>query len=492
MMKNWKKIIALLIIFVVFLTAFIFLKNNLNKPDDGVEDPLPTDIASSDEIKLIEIEQDDILRIVLAREEGEIVLTKEERHVETLETNEDGTTKKVTEKKMIWVNPDFNVDNDLAEDMVSAAASVMTKRLIDENPGDLTIYGLDNSLVTTFISKDGKEVSIEIGNLTPKQDSYYVKRLDKPEVYTIDSYKGRTLRYGKLDLMNKNLYGTEALSDEDVTSLTFIRAGEEVFAAEKKGSSDWVIISPIPEREAKTSGLSKFLNWVSTFRVREFIEENPSDLSLYGLDSHKYVFDYTLNGKPYRVLLGNKNESEYYGKLEGNDTVFTVDAAYLNFIDLLLKDVVSLYAYMPFIFDVEKLVIEIDGRTDVLLINESQEEGSTPEFYFNGQKIEGDEQESRFRKYYQAAVGIMGDKIDLESVPSGEAKVRLTYTMKKPDPDKIVKVELIPTNDGYGYFIMLNDNYTGLVIGERKLNDDSDTGIRRAYKNLAEVLSKTK
>ena len=143
MMKNWKKIIALLIIFVVFLTAFIFLKNNLNKPDDGVEDPLPTDIASSDEIKLIEIEQDDILRIVLAREEGEIVLTKEERHVETLETNEDGTTKKVTEKKMIWVNPDFNVDNDLAEDMVSAAASVMTKRLIDENPGDLTIYGLD-------------------------------------------------------------------------------------------------------------------------------------------------------------------------------------------------------------------------------------------------------------------------------------------------------------------------------------------------------------
>ena len=94
MMKNWKKIIALLIIFVVFLTAFIFLKNNLNKPDDGVEDPLPTDIASSDEIKLIEIEQDDILRIVLAREEGEIVLTKEERHVETLETNEDGTTKR--------------------------------------------------------------------------------------------------------------------------------------------------------------------------------------------------------------------------------------------------------------------------------------------------------------------------------------------------------------------------------------------------------------
>ena len=85
----------------------------------------------------------------------------------------------------------------------------------------------------------------------------------------------------------------------------------------------------------------------------------------------------------------------------------------------------------------------------------------------------------------------MGDKIDLVSVPSGEAAVRFTYTMKKADPDKIVKIELIPTNDGYGYFITKNDSYTGLVVGERKLQDDSNTGIRVAYDNLIKVLSKT-
>ena len=79
----------------------------------------------------------------------------------------------MTEKKKVWVNPSFDVDNDLVEDVVSAAATVMTKRLIDEN-GDLTIYGLDKTLITTFVSTNGKEVSIEIGNLTPTQDSYYV------------------------------------------------------------------------------------------------------------------------------------------------------------------------------------------------------------------------------------------------------------------------------------------------------------------------------
>lgn len=492
MMKNWKKIIILLIIFVVFLAAFILLNGDQGKVENGNETPQPTNAASSDEIKLIDIAQEDISKIVLKREDAEIVLAKEERNVETLEANADGTTKKITEKRQVWINPSFDVDNDLVEDIVSAAATVMTKRLIDENPSDLTIYGLDNAFITTFVSKEGKEVSIEIGNLTPKQDSYYVRRLENSKVYTIDSYKGDTLRYGKSDLMSKNLYDTEALSSDDLKTLVFSRSGETVFSAEKKESSaDWIITGPIPERDANATEISKFLNWVSTFRVKKYVEENPSDLKVYGLDSPKYVFDYTLNDKTYRMMLGNKSESEYYGMMEGNDAVFTVDATNLNFVDLPLKDLVSLFAYIPMIYDVEKLVIEIDGRTDVLLINESQEEGSTPEFHFNRQKIEGDEQEGLFRKYYQGAIGIMGDKIDLVSVPSGEAAVRFTYTMKKAEPDKIVKIELIPTNDGYGYFITKNDNYTGLVIGERKLHDDSNTGIRKAYENLNEALSKT-
>ena len=491
-MKNWKKIIILLVIFVIFLAAFILLNKDQGKIDNGNETPQPTDATSSDEIKLIDIAQEEISKIVLKREDTEVVLTKEERNVETLETNDDGTTKKVTEKKMVWVNTSFDVDNDLVEDIVSAAATVTTKRLIDEKPNDLTIYGLDNAFIATFVSKEGKEISIEIGNLTPKQDSYYVRRLEKPEVYTIDSYKGDTLRYGKFDLMSKNLYGTEALSAEDVKNLTFSKAGEAVFSAEKKPSSaDWIITGPIPERDANITELSKFLGWVSSFRVKKFVEENPSDLKVYGLDSPNYVFDYTINDETHRIMLGNKSESEYYGMMEGNNAVFTVDATNLNFVDLPLKDLVSLFAYIPLIYDVEKLVIEIDGRTDVLLINDSQEEGSTPEFHINGQNIEGDEQEGLFRKYYQSAISIMGDKIDLVSVPSGEAAVRFTYTMKKADPDKIVKIELIPTNDGYGYFITKNDSYTGLVVGERKLQDDSNTGIRVAYDNLIKVLSKT-
>jgi len=340
MMKNWKKIIILLVIFVIFLVTFIYLNGQINKTNNESEDP--ADTASSDEIKLIDIEKDDITKIILKRDDGQIVLTLEERDVETLRYNEDGSMTKEPEKKMVWVNPYFDVDNDLVEDMVYAASTVMTKRLINTNPDDLKIYGLNNTIINTFVSKEGKEVSIEIGNLTPLQDSYYVKRLDQPEIYTIDSYSGETFRYGKLDLMNRNIYGTEAVTVYDIDYLAYHRDGEHVFSVEKKTDEDWVITDPTPEQETNFIELSKFLNWISSFRVKEFIEEEPSDLSQYGLDAPKYVFEFTLYGKTYRIMLGSKNESDYYGILDGTDTVFTVDGTSLNFVDLTLKDLQKL------------------------------------------------------------------------------------------------------------------------------------------------------
>ncbi|NLX64141.1 MAG: DUF4340 domain-containing protein [Clostridiaceae bacterium] len=336
MMKKWKKLIILLVIFVILLMTFIYLNGGTKKTDNESESP--TDTSSSDIIKLFDIERVDISKIVLKREEGEIVLTLEERDVEALRHNEDGTITKETTKKMVWVNPYFDVDNELAEDMVYFAATVMTKRLINENPDNPEVYGLNKNIVTTFVTKEGKEASIEIGNLTPLQDSYYVRKPGSPEVYTIDSYTGETFRYGKLDLMNKNIYGTEAVTVYDINYLSFSRDGEHVFSAEKKTDEDWIITAPVPEREANITELSKFLNWVSSFRVNKFITENPTDLSSYGLDSPKYVFEYTLSDKTYRLMLGSRNGSEYYGILDGNNTVFTVDATNLDFVDLTLKD----------------------------------------------------------------------------------------------------------------------------------------------------------
>lgn len=492
MMKNWMKITILLIVLVIFAGAFILLSGNKDKLGDNNTSPSPTSTSpeAEEEIDLVEFARDEITKIILKRGNEEITLTKEERDVESLEQGEDGTVKKITEKKKVWVNPDFDVDNGAVDQIALSADTVKTKRLIESDPKDLTIYGLDNSFVTTVATGEGKKVSLEIGDMTPKQDSYYAKVVGSTEVYTIDSYKGKVLRYGKLDIINKNLYGTEAVSLEDINSLTFSRSGEVVFSSKKNTSvSDWIITSPLPERGAELTELSKFLDWIHKFRVSEYIDENATDLKTYGLHNPKYVFDFDLGNKNYRLMLGDLKDSKYYGMMAGNPAVFTIGSDGLNFVDLPLIELVSPFVYIPAIYDVEKVVVEIDGRTDVLLINDEQGSETEPDFRINGRKMENDSEISLFRKYYQGLIGLVGDKIELNAVPEKEPFVRITYTMKNPSPEKTVIVELIPTTDDYGYYMVKDGQYTGMVMGKRKL-DNPDMGIRQAYKNLMDGLEK--
>lgn len=493
MMKNWKKITILVVILGVFIAAFIFLSGNKGKVGNNGDttSPTPSQTASStDEVKLVDIGWQDITKVILKREDGEIILTKEERDIETLEQDQEGNEKKITEKKKVWVNPSFDVDNETVDNIAVAADTLTTKRLIEEDPKDLTIYGLNNAAVVSFYSAEGQEAVIEIGNLTPTKDSYYVRKKGSPEVYTISSYTGDKFKYGKFDIMSKNLYRTEAISMKDINTLNFNRSGELVFNSKKGASmSEWIITEPF-EREAELTELSKFLDWLHKFRVAEFVEENAQDLKAYGLDNPKYIFEYTFGDKAYTLKLGNLKDSKYYGMMNDSTTVFTVDSSGLNFIDLPLVDIISAFIYIPTIYDVEKLVIEMDGRTDVLLINDSQDKDAETSFHLNDKKMENDDQESLFRKYYQGAIGISGEKIDLDAKPQGDWFARFTYTRKKADPDKTVIVELIPTEDGFGYYLMKNGQYSGMIIGKRKL-DDKDMGIRQAYQNLMEGLEKT-
>jgi len=489
-MLNWKKITILVVVLGVFIAAFIFLSNNKDKlGNDSTSSPDPSETASADVVDLFDFKWQDITKMILKRKDGEIILTKEEKEVLTLEEDGNGGTKKVTTKKNLWVTPDFNVDSNIADNIATSADVLESKRLIDENPQDSTIYGLDGSVVTTFISSDGKEYAIEIGKQTPTNDGYYCRIKGSTQVYTISSYSGKTLSYGKFDIMDKNLYGTEAISADDITALKFSRSGEVVFDSRKgESQSEWLITEPL-EREAEYTEFAKFLDWIYKFRVSEFVEENAQDLKTYGLDNPRYVFEYTLADKPYTLKLGSLKDDKYYGMLNDDNTVFTVNSSDLKFVDLPLIDLISTFIYIPTIYDVEKLVIEMDGRTDVLLINDSIGSDAEPDFRLNGIKMETSDQESLFRKYYQGAIGLTGDRLDLNAEPKGDWFARFTYTRQKADPDKVITVELIPTEDGYGYYLMKNGKYSGMIMGKRKL-DDPEMGIRQAYKNLIEGLEK--
>lgn len=482
-MKKWGGLIALAVVLVGLLAAFLVLKGQKPAP---AASPTPT-VSANENIDLVDIESDKINKIVLVRGSETMTLNYVEREVEVEQQKEDGTTEKVKEKQKIWES-DVPLDQSKASDLTYYGSSATAKRIIEEDAKDLSLYGLDNPSTITFYAVDGRQQTLELGDKTPTEDSYYIKKSDKNTVYTIDSYAGDVLCYGKVDIMSKSVYDKEGLTAENMSSLTFFKGTEKVFDATKVTDiTDWKLSYPL-EIGADENDLAKYLEKLSTLVATDIVEENPSDLKIYGLDAPKYTFSYTLDGKPYVLKLGSEKDSSVYGMFENGKYVYTFDSATLKTLDMPVSDVMDMIVYLPSIYDTEKAVFEIDGRNDVLTMNATSDAEDIDTYNFNGKAVEGENSQTMFKRYYQGAIAMMGDALDLKAQPQGTAFARFTYYKKNAPGEAPTVVELIPTPDGYGYYLMKNQQYTGLIMGKRQL-DKEDMGIRQAYKNLMDALN---
>ena len=495
-MKNRSKIIALLLVLVALVVAYFLLKGGTKATPGTDAQPSPTDTQTSptpdvalDVISPIGLAKADINKILLKRDTGDIILTLKETEVESQVAKEDGTTTTTKQMVNLWVTDQFSVDSAAVDNIAFAAENATTSRFIEADPKDLSIYGLDKPSTVTFYSADGQEKSIEIGSATPTGNDYYIRVGGDKAVYTLLTYYANTFLLGKYDIMSRQLYPKEGMVGDNITDLTFYKGKDIVFESHLvTAPAKWGLIYPLVI-EADYTDLAKFLEGLAGLYAFQIIEQNPSDLKVYGLDKPQYTFLYTLDGKRYALKIGSMSGTLYYAMFEGNDIVFSVDSTILSFVGMPLIDVVDLLIYVPSIFDVSKLVIEIDGRVDVLNMDVTKELSETDVYEFNGKKIEGEENRKLYRRYYQGAIALMGDKIDVDAKPEGEAFARLTYTAKTGFVnERTTVIEFIPTPDDYGYYVMKNDVYTGMIMGKRQLDTES-MGFRQSYKNLMNALN---
>lgn len=482
-MKRWRNVIILGLVLSVLVVAYFLLRGR-----EAASDPESSAVPEEnpEAVKMIGFEREDIVKVVLKYDhDDEVVLEMTDKDVEFRTIESDGTETVTINKVKMWDSDAFPPDQTVIGDIVYGGTYAKTNRLIDADPQDLSIYGLDKPYSVTFFNEAGESRTIEVGNATPTGDHYYVKKGDGKEVYTLVRYLAEYLKPDRYSLVSKFLYHRSDLSVDDMTELTFYRDGELVFSAYlKKPPVDWFITEPL-EISVNLQNMDRILRGLSGIKAAKIVDDLSSDLKQYGLDEPRCVFKYTLGGQPYELKVGSRDGAEYYAIMEGKDFVFTVSSENLNYLDTSLKDVAQMMVFTPSIFDMSKLVIELDGRTDVLEMDISQPFSENDVYVINGTKIEDKDDQSLFRKYYQGAIAISGDRLDLDARPEGEPEVRLTYISRAGE---VTVVELVPTSDGYGYYAMKNGKYTGLVLGKREL-DKGDMGIRKAYQDLMEGLS---
>ena len=484
-MSNLKKLLIPAIVLVV-LVGGLLIVTNLPEPETGNnQQPVVETIQIFDFVK------DDVTEILIENNADKMRFQYVTAQVEEETTNADGTKGTQLVDRKVWqtVEPaDMRVISSSVDSIAWNANTLKANKLIEENPQDLSVYGLNTPAKLTFRMKDGTSHVLLVGKETPTGGAFYAKKESEPKVYTIGSYEAEKFLQSKFQMMMLEFYD-KAYTQTDITAITYTRKGEKLFDS-TLGDQKWWILYPI-KAEARYENLYSIAGSLATASIDQYVEENVTDLNKYGLAKPSYVFDYTLDGRQYKLSLGNKSPSgtAYYAILNDSNLVFTIDENSFTFLDKPIEELVASFIHLQNIKEVSKLVVTFDGRTDVTNMVVDQEDDDLSVYNYNGIELTGEEDAdyvSAFKKYYQGAIGFYVNKIDLAASPVLQnPDVTVVFTLTTGEE---IKVELVSDQEGVYFYAFKNGEYTGMKVRQKQLDDESYKGLRVTRKLLDEKL----
>ena len=179
--------------------------------------------------KIVQIPEDQIRQIEIARKDGEATVIR----------------KNDSNKWEMTAPQPLNVDQEAANSVASGLASLNSDRLIEEKAADLTQYGLGTPAITvTVTKKDGKTEKLLLGDETPTGGSVFAKLASDARVFTIASYNKSSLDKTAKDLRDKRLL----TFDSDKLVRVELSAKTPGLEFGKNNQNEWQIVKPRPLR----------------------------------------------------------------------------------------------------------------------------------------------------------------------------------------------------------------------------------------------------
>ena len=208
-----------------------------------------------------------------------------------------------------------------AEAFLSEIENLKKTRVVEENPKDLSIYGLSTPFLKIhFKFENEKEGTLLLGNENPMGGNLYIKRENYPAVMMTPASKSQ---------FEKSVYNFR-----DKTLLNFstgtikriqIISEKKNLALKKKGEV-WKISGDI-DAQGDKDAIMNFLQSIQFSRVQEFVDENPGSLEPYGLNPPKLkLILESEKDKIHTLALGNTKEGKgYFGKINDAKNIVLVD-----------------------------------------------------------------------------------------------------------------------------------------------------------------------
>jgi hypothetical protein len=281
-------------------------------------------------------------------------------------------------------------------------------------------------------SNDGNVYTLILGDKVIGDDGYFLKYNDK--IFVIDSYKADSF----LKQVNSYRETSLAIIDNKTTSkfslsnskgqIIDISIGEQK-EMESFGTMSQFVMTYPKHMSVNSDKFGKILEPITEISVKAFVEDNPKDISKYGIG--KLNFTITDKEKTVTIKYGNKDEKgDVYAMLEGKNYVFTQDATMYDSLSTVEPlGLMENFAHIVNIDKVNNVVFSGEGKRYNLVI---KGEGDTKTYFVNDKDIK----EDVFKKAYQAVLGIFTNGF-AEKTVSGQPEYSVVYHYKDGTKDTI-------------------------------------------------------
>lgn len=224
----------------------------------------------------------------------------------------------------IQVRADGSKINDLLWDLEGLEA----EEFVSDSPAQLTPYGLAEPKIRIELQMEGDSTAQILSVGGTRGEKVYVKNSSAPSVYLVDSQFLDRVGEDVSHFRDRKIL---RFYTYQVRGIEIVR-GERTWAWRKDSGGDW--------KGPAGRLVEKLLSDLQSLKAEEFVEDNPSDLSVYGLTEPRCRVTLQLEEKPPQVLLvgDEKGGGKVYVKNEEVDTIYLTKSDFLEKLKGLAKE----------------------------------------------------------------------------------------------------------------------------------------------------------
>ena len=431
-MRRKRSFIVLIVVFALVLGVYLYLANRPPETPEVVEKEPVVNISKLDQEQILKLSIDN------GNLEEPLIFERETKVVEGSDKDEEPET------DTYWINTTpypVKLDQAKVDELSRSFTALNAEIVVEEDPQDLSLYGLDKPAATgTAYLDDNTKVTINLGSKTAEGTTWYLMKEGDPKVYTVYNQHGQRLNYVLSDFRDKTLPKVDntnlaylSISGKDRREIEIMTNEDITEEQAAYGFNLYYMTKPFKKpRGVDGEKLNGYLEKLSDFSIKGFVEDHPADLSKYGLDDPRLrFFIKDQDGNTLDLSFGNSLEDgTVYFKTPESDAVYLMDESRMEAMKFEPMAVADKFALLMNIQDVDEVTIEGRGRKNTLNIVRTTEKAEKDDeeheiietFFLDGEEVE----EKPFKAFYQSLIGIVVD-MDKPNTAKGRPELKITY-----------------------------------------------------------------